>query len=152
MDPHGKYILPDNSSATTYGVESEDETSLDKTPPLAIKPLADTATIPSSSHILPSSSPPDSEFQLNCRCGFHGDGNKLHRKEEGTAIQCDECKDWSHVACQRNGRANDLTAKDTFICDLCSLATVAVALKGRTSNIRQLESKTRWTKPIQDRF
>jgi hypothetical protein len=63
-------------------------------------------------------SPPNSEFQLNCHCGFQGDGNKLHCKEEETAIQCDECKDWSHVACQCNGRASGLGEKDTFVCDL----------------------------------
>jgi len=104
MDPHGEYILPHSPSATRYSIES------------------------STPHFFPSS-PPDSEFQLNCRCGFHGDGNKFYRKEEGTAIQCDECKDWSHVACQRNGRASGLGEKQSFVCDLCSLATVAVAQK-----------------------
>jgi len=151
MDPHGKYSQPRKPSVTSlrYSIESEDETSVDKTPPK--KPLPDTA-IPSSPLFMPSS-PPDSEFHLNCRCGFLGDGNKLHRsKEEGTAIQCDECKDWSHVACQRNGRASGLGEKDTFVCDLCSLATVAVAQKRCRPNIRQLESQTLWTKPIHDRL
>lgn len=57
------------------------------------------------------SSLPDSEFALNCRCGFQGDGNQIYREEEGLAIQCDECKDWSHVACQREGRASNLSRK-----------------------------------------
>ena len=140
ISPHGKYSLPHKPSrgpsVTRYSIESEDETSVDwQTPPK--EPLPDTVAIPSSPLFMPSS-PPDSEFQLNCRCGFHGDGNKLHRsKEEGTAIQCDECKDWSHVACQRNGRASGLGEKDTFVCDLCSLATVAVAQK----RLRKLERK-----------
>ena len=130
VSPHGKYNLPykPSESVTRYSIESEDsdETSLDKTPP--VEHLPDTVAIPSSPLFLPSS-PPNSEFQLNCRCGFHGDGNKLYRKEEGTAIQCDECKDWSHVACQRNGRASGLGEKDTFVCDLCGLAMIVVAQK-----------------------
>jgi hypothetical protein len=136
VSPHGKYSLPHKPSVTRYSsIESEDETvtSLDKTPGPPIELLPDTIAIPSSPLFLPSS-PPDSEFQLNCRCGFNGDGNKLHRsKEEGTAIQCDECKDWSHVACQRNGRASGLGEKDIFVCDLCSIATIVVARRLRKS-------------------
>lgn len=49
----------------------------------------------------------------------------MYREEEGLAIQCDECKDWSHVACQRDslreGRASNLSVKDKFICDVCDI-------------------------------
>lgn len=67
---------------------------------------------------------PDSLFTMNCRCGVQGDGNVLYREEEGTAVQCDECRDWSHIACQRNGRASLLGNKDKFICDFCDALTV----------------------------
>ena len=66
------------------------------------------------------SSLPDSLFALDCRCGLSGDGNLLYRPEQfGEAIECDRCKSWSHIACQRNGRASDLGEKDIFICDFC---------------------------------
>ncbi|EDR04386.1 uncharacterized protein LACBIDRAFT_330644 [Laccaria bicolor S238N-H82] len=48
----------------------------------------------------PLSSLPDSEFELNCQCGIIGNGNILYRHEHGVAIQCDQCHDWSHIACQ----------------------------------------------------
>ena len=99
VSPHGKYSLPHQPSVTRYSIESEDETSLDKTAGCPIETLPETVAIPSSPLFLPLS-PPNLEFQLNCCCEFHGDGNKLHHKEEGTAIQCDKCKDWSHMACQ----------------------------------------------------
>jgi len=75
-------------------------------------------------HISPApssnSSLPDSLFGLDCRCGIVGDGNINYRADEhGEAIQCDECKNWSHVACQRDGRASNLTRNSIFICDFC---------------------------------
>ena len=67
---------------------------------------------------LPST--PESLFPFNCRCGAQGDGNTIDH-EEGPAIRCDECGDWSHIACQQDGRASNLTVKAKFICDFCSL-------------------------------
>lgn len=65
---------------------------------------------------------PDSQFNLDCRCGINGDGNRFYDPHiYGTAIQCNQCKDWSHVACQRDGRASNLTSKDKFWCDNCDL-------------------------------
>ena len=62
---------------------------------------------------------PDSVWTLNCRCGVNGDGNVLYRQEEGTTIQCSDCLEWSHVACQRDGRASSISRKRKFICDIC---------------------------------
>jgi len=79
-------------------------------------------------------SPPTSAFALNCRCGRQGDGNKAYSAElEGLAIQCHECNEWSHVACQRNARASNLRAKDHFRCDGCSLEGVLPTKTTKTS-------------------
>ena len=70
----------------------------------------------------PSYSVPDSDFTVNCRCSVSGDRNVLYRTgddSEGTAVKCEECGDWSHIACQWNGRASLLKDKDKFICDFC---------------------------------
>ena len=66
------------------------------------------------------SSLPDSLFGLDCRCGIVGDGNIHYQADEhGEAIQCNECKNWSHITCQRDGRASNLTRNSVFICDFC---------------------------------
>jgi hypothetical protein len=65
------------------------------------------------------SSLPDSLWMINCRCGVEGDGNVLYRTDEGETVQCDECLEWSHISCQRDGRASLLGPKDWFTCDFC---------------------------------
>lgn len=90
--------------------ESEEETTGHIQPATSIRS-------PSSS----ITSLPNSPFNLKCICGLRGDGNVTYDQDAGVSIQCDECHHWSHVACQRGGRASDLTEKDPFICDFCDL-------------------------------
>jgi hypothetical protein len=65
-----------------------------------------------------SPSLPDSVWSLNCRCGVKGDGYTLYRDNDGTTIQCNDCLDWLHIACQRDGRASLISERKKFICDL----------------------------------
>jgi hypothetical protein len=62
---------------------------------------------------------PDSPFNIKCRCGLKGDGNVFFDEKEGLAVLCTECEHWSHIACQRNGRASKLRPKEAFFCDIC---------------------------------
>jgi hypothetical protein len=62
---------------------------------------------------------PDSLFPINCRCGMVSDGNIHYRQEDGEVIQCDNCAEWSHIACQKNGRASNLETDKKFFCDFC---------------------------------
>ena len=69
----------------------------------------------------------NSEFTVNCRCGANGDGNVMYQSsdgDDGAAVQCDECDEWSHIACQRDGRASLLKEKDRFICDGCDVLNI----------------------------
>lgn len=93
----------------------------------------------SSSHSS-AESLPDSLFDLSCRCGQSGDGNKLYSSAiYGEAIQCDECKTWSHTACQRNGRASMLGKKEKFTCDHCDITYLLPSSKNvaRRSSTRK---------------
>jgi hypothetical protein len=86
--------------------------------PESEEPMA--ARSPSLAHSLPNS-----DFKLNCHCGVQGDGNVLYRTDDdGAAVKCDECGDWSHIACQRDGRASLLKPKDEFICNCCDALNV----------------------------
>ncbi|KAF8059494.1 hypothetical protein FPV67DRAFT_1426312, partial [Lyophyllum atratum] len=98
-----------------------------------------------------NSSQPDSEFSLNCRCGLVGDGNILYHTIEGKAIQCDECRDWSHVACQKEGRASMLSEQDPFLCDLC-LGSPLLPKKSTRTSERKLELNTGMNRLLKERL
>lgn len=64
----------------------------------------------------------ESLWNMNCRCGISRDGNKLYDADiYGLAIQCKECYDWLHIACQQDARAGKLAKKAAFKCDRCDL-------------------------------
>ncbi|KAH7907135.1 hypothetical protein BJ138DRAFT_1215655, partial [Hygrophoropsis aurantiaca] len=67
--------------------------------------------------ILPPSSQ-QSAYPIQCRCGLEGDGHDIQPDE--IMLMCDDCQNWSHMACQKNGRASKLTPKQRFICDFCA--------------------------------
>lgn len=103
MRPHDM-----TSDLSSLGPESEDEGQ-----PIIQAILEDSTRS--------ESSVPTSLFGLDCRCGIVGDGNLFYPAEEyGDAIQCNDCNNWSHIACQRNGRASNLSDKDKFTCDACN--------------------------------
>ncbi|KAJ7705174.1 hypothetical protein B0H16DRAFT_1295048 [Mycena metata] len=57
-------------------------------------------------------------FDFSCRCGDHGpDGLEFARGLE--VIHCEKCSTWSHVSCQRFGRAAGLPKSTPFYCDRC---------------------------------
>ena len=100
------------------GPESEEETFL--LHPHG-KPALEINTKIENTHATALNSPPDSHFNIKCCCGLKGDGNVYYDKKEGEAVLCTECEYWSHIACQRNGRASKLRAKEAFFCDLCQV-------------------------------
>lgn len=108
------------SRQATPSPESEETTY----PPAQTQLPPVPAPVNSESPVSEGQSLPDSLFRINCRCGMTGDGNVLYQEEEGLAMQCEECRDWSHIACQRNGRASLLGPKDRFICDFCDGSSV----------------------------
>ncbi|EPQ59388.1 hypothetical protein GLOTRDRAFT_70775 [Gloeophyllum trabeum ATCC 11539] len=71
----------------------------------------------------PSTSP-ESDHRLSgppfyCRCGLRGNWNELAIAEP--TIECHMCERWSHIACQKGGRASRLTPSQKFTCDDCML-------------------------------
>jgi hypothetical protein len=86
---------------------------------LAVSPI-------SNSPNLSQGSLPNSEFDINCRCGI------AYYQEDGEVVQCEECKDWSHIACQRNGRASNLPKNKPFLCDSCDPEVIKQVLHGNS--------------------
>jgi hypothetical protein len=43
------------------------------------------------------------------------------------------CQNWSHIACQRDGCASNLTYRDRFVCDQCDLVQVKINLHPRST-------------------
>lgn len=58
-----------------------------------------------------------SPHPVRCRCGVLGDGNLMI--DGLNTVECHICKTFSHIACQRHGRANDLAPGEDFECDEC---------------------------------
>jgi hypothetical protein len=115
------YTLNASESVAEDGPESEEET----VPPVPI---------PSSPDSLPNS-----EFDLNCRCGMTGNGNVVYHQEDGEVVQCNECRDWSHIACQRDGRATNLPKNRPFFCDTCDVSIIKHMITG--TGTRSLSQK-----------
>ena len=71
-----------------------------------------------------------SAFIIACLCGYQGDGNEdAYNGIIEDYIQCQECENWSHISCQREGRASMLGPKDHFLCDNCDVATLKNILR-----------------------
>ncbi|KAI4517633.1 hypothetical protein K525DRAFT_210448 [Schizophyllum commune Loenen D] len=88
--------------------------------------LAYQAAVPAPPSLSDSGSS-TSTFTLSCRCGDVGDGASLERNQvfpKGNIVQCDGCSNWSHLACQRDGRASWLAMSQSFFCDSCTLADI----------------------------
>lgn len=111
----------------------------DSTPPNNTVPCIeseDSAASPILPKVRPPSllpSKPDSLFNMNCRCGISHDGNLLYNGDVyGMAIQCEECNEWLHIACQREARAGNLKNKGVFKCDRCYLVIQKLPSKKQT--------------------
>ena len=88
--------------------------------------------------ISPPSSLPNLDFSMSCRCGLSGDENILYQQEDGEAIQCEECREWSHIACQKDGRADRLKKDKPFFCDFCDPQyLMANTTKGTTKRVSE---------------
>ncbi|KAH6912506.1 hypothetical protein BKA70DRAFT_1183636 [Coprinopsis sp. MPI-PUGE-AT-0042] len=69
---------------------------------------------------VPKSERPGSPYPFHCRCGAEGDGHIVAEETQaGGTVMCERCEKWSHISCQRDGRASKLGPKKKFICDIC---------------------------------
>lgn len=76
---------------------------------------------PPTAELEPDAASELSVYSMNCRCGVQGDGNLLMGPggDDQATIVCIRCDDWSHIACQREGRATGLGPNVSFMCDGC---------------------------------
>ncbi|THU75736.1 hypothetical protein K435DRAFT_846836, partial [Dendrothele bispora CBS 962.96] len=67
--------------------------------------------------IISSSPPPSTPIQIFCRCGVESDGHResIHQ----TAVQCEQCQKWSHLACLTLRPRNEISGRWSFICHIC---------------------------------
>ncbi|KAF5379487.1 hypothetical protein D9615_006638 [Tricholomella constricta] len=129
------YQLKPDTKSGTLGLKSSRHLTSDlSSPPPSLRGPAHTP--PHTSARSSTSSAPDSLFALDCRCGSVGNGNLLYRREEGQAVQCDECRNWSHIACQKEGRASRLGEHEPFL----------------TSERKKIEQETRMKLPLKERL
>ena len=131
-----EYLLTTSPSLplAQEGPESEEET----TPPFKNLP---SSTLFQDTQSLSQESLPDSEFALNCCCGATANANMVYLHEDGEVVQCDECGEWSHIACQRDARASTLGKDEPFLCDNCDLGEIKRQLPSRGQKNRASERK-----------
>ncbi|KAF5323682.1 hypothetical protein D9619_012867 [Psilocybe cf. subviscida] len=87
---------------------------------------------------------PDDDNIMRCRCGIEGDMKVVYNPEDGVAIACDRCRRWSHIPCERNGRADCLPKQTPFRCDFCIPPKVtAVPKMTRSAARRPLSDRLR---------
>jgi hypothetical protein len=67
-------------------------------------------------HPTPTPSPSE-DWVYDCRCGINGPGQSHEVNEP--LVFCESCDTWSHIACQRDGRASNMSGKTPFGCDNC---------------------------------
>ncbi|KAJ7824375.1 hypothetical protein B0H14DRAFT_2183092, partial [Mycena olivaceomarginata] len=69
--------------------------------------------------------------ELDCRCGRRGEVQKEY------LIQCTVCHAFSHVACQRNGRASAKKDKIKFRRDSCTPPSERLGIKRTESAVKR---------------
>ncbi|KAF4618104.1 hypothetical protein D9613_012649 [Agrocybe pediades] len=144
---YNEYVSKTHSTAPLirhHSPESEEETRPANRP----RSLSTAVVNPRKSHPIPvantqKSHPPS---VISCRCGLVG--NPLEVDDPilyGPLIQCDECGEMQHIACQRDGRAYDLSKKEKFVCDTCDLSHLRIPrkIKARTGSNKPLAKRLR---------
>ncbi|KAF8998773.1 hypothetical protein BDQ17DRAFT_1328578 [Cyathus striatus] len=125
-------LLEDEGESTneaTLPLEGEAEPLDDgeiKSADKAIVPLEDNAE-PLQGDVETNEVKSVSDSPFDCRCGMKGNGSEID--DEGSPeVQCDFCRAWMHIACQRDGCASNLKANMDFKCDECLYPTALLQL------------------------